>query len=946
MTTRRDFIKYSAGGLCALKLGLPLEALARIVAVDDPLQGYPDRAWEDFYRREFTATRGDAQGFAFHCSNCQGNCAFKIFAKDGMVTREEQLAQYPQIAMDIPDANPRGCNKGTIHSQAMYEKDRLLYPQKREGARGAGKWARISWDQAIAEISEKTVDTLVKHGPGSLMVYCGTGILSQGRRAAPLRLGSLLGSTRLYPSSAVGDMFTGATLAYGIPNVGTSLDAWFEMDYIVLWSFNPNVTRIPDAHYLWEAKWRGAKIVVITPDYNPTAIHADQWISINPGSDCFLAMSLVHVVLKEKLYKEAFIREQTDLPFLVRLDNRKLLRASDLLPEAKAAPARKAGEEAKEGEPEVKENNDEIFYVWDRTTQRAVAAPGTRGNKRSTLRLGKIDPALKGRFTVKDKNGKSVKVATVFELVAQEAAKFAPEKTQKHTGIHPSLVRQLAHEYSRAHDPGLTIGFSLHKYAWGILTNWAQALFCALTGHDVVDTEHQWSLGGIGPLTSPKPARFESGFMGEWLSGKMWETFHKHYDDAREFQRRAGLSPDDLVKLAERSRDEKWMANFGEPKARILFADNIFRRNKSSEHYKKSVLDATELYVNVNFRMDSSAELADYVLPAISHYEGWDIRGEVGYHRFANLTVPPPGLKPIGETKSEWEICRLFAEGIEAAAKKRGITKLADPEFTVKVDDKDTPVTRDLDTLHKDYTMDGKLNTDKDVVKWLVENVPAFKPWKFEEAVERGFIILNTNAGLTSPLYANKPYRSFEQQFYLRRPYPTLSGRQTFYIDHEVFLRLGAAVPTARESLHPAKFPLKFYSPHTRWGIHSTWRSNKYMLRLQRGAPHVNLNLADAAARGIRDGDTVRIFNDVGEFTAMAKLLPGVRPGTLMMDHAWEPHQFRKRLGMDAPVAGLLSPLELVGGWGHLKFGAEWDGNQLAYESTVDVAKTEGGNHV
>ena len=86
MTTRRDFLKYS-GGLCALKLGLPLEALAKVVTVDDPLQGYPDRAWEDFYRREFTATRGGAQGFAFHCSNCQGNCAFRIFAKDGMVTR-------------------------------------------------------------------------------------------------------------------------------------------------------------------------------------------------------------------------------------------------------------------------------------------------------------------------------------------------------------------------------------------------------------------------------------------------------------------------------------------------------------------------------------------------------------------------------------------------------------------------------------------------------------------------------------------------------------------------------------------------------------------------------------------------------------------------------------------------------------------------------------------
>ena len=837
------------------------------------------------------------------------------------MTREEQLAQYPQINLDIPDPNPRGCNKGTIHSQAMYEKDRLLYPLKRTGKRGEGKWQRVSWDQATGEIAEKVVDTLAKHGPGALMLYTGTGILSQGRRAGPLRLGSLLGAQRLYPSSAVGDMFTGATLAYGIPNVGTSLDAWFEMDYIVLWSFNPNVTRIPDAHYLWEAKWRGAKIVVISPDYNPTAIHADLWIPITPGSDSFLAMSLVHVVLKEKLYKEDFIREQTDLTFLVRADNGKLLRMSDLR----------------------KGSKDDVFYCWDEATKAATPMPGTQGHFRKTLRLGALKPALNGRYEVKGADGKPIAVTTVFEKIRAEAAKFSPEETQKHTGIHPDLVYKLAREYAKAHDPGLTIGFSLHKYAWGILACWAQALFCALTGHDVVDTEHQWSLGGIGPLSSPKPARFESGFLGEWLSGRMWETFKQHYD-GKEFASRTGLTPEELVKLAEQARDKKWLANFGEPKVRILFADNMFRRNKSSSHYKKSVLDATELYVNVNFRMDSSAELADYVLPAISHYEGWDIRGEVGYHRYVNLTVPPPGLKPIGETKSEWDICRLLAEKIERAAKRRGLAQIVDPDFTVDKDGKKVPLTRDLDILQADFTMQGKVQTDKDVVKWLIENVPAFQPWKFENAVERGFITLNTNAGLTSPLYADKPYRSFEEQFYLKRPYPTLSGRQQFYIDQELFLKLKCTTPTARESLHPAKFPLKFYSPHTRWGIHSTWRSNKYMLRQQRGAPHVNLNPQDAAARGIHDGDTVRVFNDVGEFQAMAKILPSLRPGTLMMDHAWEPHQFRKRLGMDEPVAGLLAPLELAGGWGHLKFGAEWDGNQLAYESSVDVAKVQSGH--
>ncbi|MDP2827419.1 MAG: molybdopterin-dependent oxidoreductase, partial [Sulfuricellaceae bacterium] len=595
MVDRRDFLKLSGTGMCAFALSMSETLQARILAVDDPLVSYPDRSWEDFYRKEFASTRGDAQGFAFHCSNCQGNCAFRVFAKDGVVTREEQLAQYPQISPDIPDPNPRGCNKGTIHSQAMYEKDRLLYPLKRVGERGEGKWQRVSWDQAMGDIAEKIVDTLADVGPGGMLLYAGTGIVSQGRRAGPLRLGSLLGSTRLYPSSAVGDMFTGAALAYGIPNVGTSLDAWFEMDYIILWGFNPNVTRIPDAHYLWEAKWRGAKIVVISPDYNPTAIHADWWLPIKPGSDSFLAMSLVQVVLKEKLYKEDFIREQTDLPFLVREDTGMLLRLSDLR----------------------KDSKNDVFYCWDEISNAAVLMPGSQGHFRKTLRLGAIRPALTGRYQVKGHDGKMIPVTTAFEKVRAEAEKFSPEATQAQTGISPVLVTKLAREFAAAHDPGLTIGFSLHKYAWGILANWAQALFCALTGHDAVDTEHQWSLGGLGPMTAPKPARFESGFLGEWFSGRMWETFERHYA-GEEFKQRTGITPDDLVKLAERSRDEKWRTNYAEPKIRILFGDNIFRRNKSSEHYRKTVLDATELYVNVNFRMDSSAEYADYVLPAIS----------------------------------------------------------------------------------------------------------------------------------------------------------------------------------------------------------------------------------------------------------------------------------------------------------------------------------------
>ena len=193
-------------------------------------------------------------------------------------------------------------------------------------------------------------------------------------------------------------------------------------------------------------------------------------------------------------------------------------------------------------------------------------------------------------------------------------------------------------------------------------------------------------------------------------------------------------------------------------------------------------------------------------------------------------------------------------------------------------DGKKAPVTRDLDILHADFTMQGKLNTDKDVVKWLIENVPAFKPWKFENAVERGFITLNSNAGLTSPLYADKPYRSFEEQFYLKRPYPTLSGRQQFYIDQEVFLKLKCTVPTARESLHPAKFPLKFYSPHTRWGIHSTWRTQQV-----HAAPAARRAAREPQSAGRRRARHPRRRHGAGvqrrrRVSAMAKLMPACGP--------------------------------------------------------------------
>ena len=921
---RRDFLTGSACCTMALAFGGPLISLP-VLARRGKAAGattFPTatvRTWEDVYRLEFLASRGDAQGFAFHCSNCQGNCAWRVFAKDGLITREEQAAAYPQINPDIPDTNPRGCNKGIIHSRQMYQADRLLYPLKRTGDRGQGRWQRVSWQQALDEIAARVIDTVSTNGLGSLMVHCGTGILSQGRRAGPLRLGSLLGAQRLYPASAVGDMFTGASLAYGLATVGHSLDAWFEAKTIILWGINPAVTRIPDAHYLAEARYNGSRIWCITPEYNASAKLATDWLPVKPGTDSFLAMSLLHVLFRDGLIDEAFVREQTDLPFLVRRDNGELLRHRDLRGKGK----------------------EDVFYCWDEDSRSPQPMPGTRGHFSKSLRLGKLRPALSGTWTVKTEDGRQIEVTTVFERARAEAMRCSPAVTGETTGVHPELVERMARDLATAQKAIVNIGFSLHKYVSGTMTCWAAALACALTAHagerGGLDTENNWSLGGIGPLSSPKPARFASGFLSEWENGGMEATMRSHYPDAH-LKARAGFDANDTAELGRKFK-ESGDTYFGKPRVVLLFADNLLQRNKAEAHYRRSFVESLDMLVDVNHRMDTTALWSDYVLPAKSQYESWDLRGELGYHRFCNITVPPKGLKPVGETKSEWEICLLLAQAISREAARRGIQGIPDPDFLTQVGDKAAPVMRELVKLPEEFTDGGTLNSDEDVVRWLMRNVPAIAPWTPEDAMKHGFVTLNREAGFNSPLYANRPFHSFENNVYLRQPYPTLSGRQQFYVDHPVFVKLGYMVPSAMPALRPDAYPLAFWTPHTRHGIHSQWRSNAHLLRLQRGEPYVWLNPQTARGKGIAEGDPVRVFNDVGVFFARAKLMPAVPPQSLVMDHAWEPYQFRHRLGLNNVVAGLLSPLELVVGWGHLNFNPNWDGNMIAFESAVDVAK-------
>jgi nitrate reductase alpha subunit len=202
----------------------------------------------------------------------------------------------------------------------------------------------------------------------------------------------------------IGDLPVGGTITLGTPHTDGTSDDWFRSRYLVLWAFNPAAARIPDAHFLNEARYHGARIVTIAPDYNQSAIHSDLWLSPSPGTDAALALAACQVIVSEELYDPEYVREQTDLPFLVRSDTGRFLRESDV---------RAGGSETR-------------FAVWDEGADRLAWAPGSEGDARRTLQLEEVRPGLFASQTVRLSNGEEVQVETVMHHLRRQLISPTP----------------------------------------------------------------------------------------------------------------------------------------------------------------------------------------------------------------------------------------------------------------------------------------------------------------------------------------------------------------------------------------------------------------------------------------------------------------------------------------------------------------------------------------
>ena len=317
------------------------------------------REWESFYRDRW---QHDRVVRSTHGVNCTGSCSWKIHVKDGIVAWETQQTDYPSNGPDVPEYEPRGCPRGASFSWYVYSPLRVRFPYVRssllelyrdalartgdpveawaevvedpdrarvyKSQRGKGGFVRASWDEVSDLIAAAHVHTIRRYGPDRIAGFSPIPAMSMVSYAAGTRFLSLIGGVCLSFYDWYADLPPASPQIWGDQtDVPESAD-WWSSGYMILWGSNIPQTRTPDAHFMTEARYRGQKIVVVSPDFAGHTKFADHWLPAAAGSDGALAMAMGHVIFKEFYvdrqvpYFERYARENTDLPFLVTLEQR------------------------------------------------------------------------------------------------------------------------------------------------------------------------------------------------------------------------------------------------------------------------------------------------------------------------------------------------------------------------------------------------------------------------------------------------------------------------------------------------------------------------------------------------------------------------------------------------------------------------------------------------
>ena len=871
--------------------------------------------------------------------------------------------------------DPRICQKGLILGRRIYGDRRVKaptirkgfkawvdagFPRRKDGTprmdttiRGTDEWVTISWDEATT-IAAKTIENIARtyNGPAGakkllaqgyepamveathdagvqvIKMRGGMPLLGVGRVFGFYRFANMLAllDRKLRPDAPqeeiVGsrafdnyawhtDLPPGHPMVTGSQTVDFDLFATEHTKLLVILGMNWICTKMPDGHWIGDARLRGTRVIVVSADYMPTANKADEMIVLRPGTDTALLLGVARELISKSLYDRKAVVERTDLPLLVRLDTGERLSARDLVKgyepakldnyvvlkpdaEIKTAPPPPPFTVGKQIVPNELRDEWGDFVYWDRATgkPRVVTRDQVGGRFQD-------DPALLGEFEVELVDGSSVRVRPAFDLLKQYLDEsFDLQTTSEVCRVPPeavvSLARQLA---ANKRQTLLAAGMGPNHYFNNDLFGRVHFLVAALTDN----------VGHIGGNVGSYAGNYRGSLfqgMGQWITENPFDIEPDLTKPAR-VKRYFKAESAHYWNYGERPLKTPKVTITGKshmptPTKLIWFgnSNSLLGNAKWSFDVVKNTLPRQEAVFCNEWHWTSSCEYSDLVFPADSWAEFKLPDMTASCTNPFLLAFPTSPLERIYDTRSDYEILALTARRLgELTGEKR-----MEEYWRGILDGDPTPYLQRVlaaSNATRGYTFDELHSSCADGVPFLMntrtypraagwEQRQEDKPWytptgrlelyrpepEFQEAGESLPVWREpVDATFYEPnaILSNRPHPSIKpkspENYGVPESQRDIETRQWRNVVR-TWKELSATVHPLNEQ-DPA-FRFVFQTPKYRWGAHSTAVDADWIAMLfgpfgdvyrrdprapWTGEAYLEMNPKDAEELGLSDGD-------------------------------------------------------------------------------------------
>ena len=556
-----------------------------------------------------------------YCALCISRCGAIAVVDDGRF-----------VALEPDPSHPTGqalCAKGRAAPELVYHPERLLHPLRRTRPKTDPNpgWQRITWDEALDITVTRLREIRDRHGAESVAFSAVSPSTSALADSFPWmqRLMRAFGTPNLCGSMELcgwgRTIATSYTLGVGMAAAGGMMPDLERAGCILLWGYNPSVTRISHATGTVAALKRGARLVVVDPRRVGLAAKADVWLRLRPGTDAALALGIANVMIRRGWYDAAFIRDWTNGPLLVRADTGRLLTERDLSPGGSA----------------------QRYVAWDaRTRQPVVYDAALQRYERDGAEL-----ALLGEYTVSAAGG-TVVCHPAFDRYADVCRRYSPETIERICWVAGDQLERAAALLWEARPVAYYAWSGVEQQTGATQIARAVSVLYALTGSFDVPG------GSVVFGTVPTPNVAGDELLSPAQRGKALGLAERPIGPSRT----QWVTTDEVYGAILEGRPYRVRAvvGFG---ANLLLAHADVLRGRAA-------LTALDFYVHADLFMNPTAALADVVLPVATPFEreALKIGFEVTPAAQSRVQLRRRVVEPRGEARADTDIifdlaCRL-----------------------------------------------------------------------------------------------------------------------------------------------------------------------------------------------------------------------------------------------------------------------------------------------